>query len=208
MATTSSHYNLYIGEANDNFNPLTQMNQNTRDIDSGMWANKLKSVQTATELKSGTVHALTRNVPDAEMFRFTATSDYTSGDTFTVDGSQVSGVLPNGQPLPTGAYLINSEVLCCLVGTKLTFFIGGGGGGGEDYATTEYVDTAVAGVRQTATAAQQSAVAAGQLAQTANGAATAAQSDIDALTSDIDYIKVVSSLPSSPVARTLYLILE
>lgn len=207
MSTTSSHYNLYIGEANDNFNPLTQMNQNTRDIDSGMWANKLKGIQTATELKNGTVHALTRNVPDAEMFRFTATSDFTAGDTFTVDGVQVSGVLPNGQPLPTGAYLINSEVLCCLVGTKLTFFIGGGGGT-ADYATKDYVDNAVSGVQQTANAAQQSAVAAGQLAQTANATATAAQNDIDALTSDIDYIKVVSSLPSSPAARTLYLILE
>lgn len=207
MATTSSHYNLFIGEASDNFNPLTQMNQNTRDIDSGMWANKLKGVQTATELKSGTVHALTRNVPDAEMFRFTATSDFATGDTFTVDGSQVTGVLPNGQPLPNGAYLINSEVLCCLVGTKLTFFIGGGGGT-DDYATKSYVDNAVAPVQQSATAAQQSAVAAGQIAQTANSAATNAQSDIDALTTDVTAIKVVSSLPSNPVAKTLYLILE
>lgn len=207
MATTSSHYNLFIGEANDNFNPLTQMNQNTRDIDAGMWANKLKSVQTATELKSGTVHALTRNVPDAEMFRFTATSDYATGDTFTVDGSQVTGLLPNGQPLPNGAYLINSEVLCCLVGTKLTFFIGSGGGT-DDYATKGYVDNAVFDVQQTATAAQQSAVAAGQLAQTANSTAISAQNDIDTLTTDVTAIKVVSSLPSSPAAKTLYLILE
>lgn len=36
MATTSAHYSLFIGEVNDTFNPLTQMNQNTRDIDSGM----------------------------------------------------------------------------------------------------------------------------------------------------------------------------
>lgn len=207
MATTSSHYNLFIGEVSDAFNPLTQMNQNTRDIDSGMWANKLKSVQTATELKNGTVHAITRNVPDAEMFRFTATSDFATGDTFTVDGAQVTGVLPNGQPLPNGAYLINSEVLCCLVGTKLTFFIGGGGGT-EDYATTEYVDNSVSAVQQTATAAQQSAVAAGQLAQTANSTATDAQNEIDALTTDVTAIKVVSSLPSNPVAKTLYLILE
>lgn len=207
MSTTSSHYNLFIGEANDNFNPLTQMNQNTRDIDTGMWANKLKSVQTATELKNGTVHALTRNVPDAEMFRFTATSDYATGDTFTVDGSQVTGVLPNGQPLPNGAYLINSEVLCCLVGTKLTFFIGGGGGT-DDYATKGYVDNAVSGVQQIATSAQNSAVAAGQLAQTANSTAISAQNDIDTLTTDVTAIKVVSSLPSSPAAKTLYLILE
>lgn len=207
MSTTSSHYNLFIGEANDNFNPLTQMNQNTHDIDAGMWANKLKSVQTATELKNGTVHALTRNVPDAEMFRFTATSDYATGDTFTVDGSQVTGVLPNGQPLPNGAYLINSEVLCCLVGTKLTFFIGGGGGT-DDYATKGYVDNAVSGVQQIATSAQNSAVAAGQLAQTANSTAISAQNDIDTLTTDVTAIKVVSSLPSSPAAKTLYLILE
>ena len=84
----------------------------------------------------------------------------------------------------------------------------GGGGGTEDYATTEYVDNAVSSVQQTATAAQQSAVAAGQLAQTANNTATAAQNEIDALTTDVTAIKVVASLPSNPVAKTLYLILN
>lgn len=211
MAINTTHFELYKGQTGDTFNPLVQMNGNADKIDAAMWANKLQGVQRANELKSGTVHALTRMVPDAVMFAFTATSDYTAGDTFTVDGQQVSGVLPNGQTLPTGAYLINSEVLCAKQGSKLTFFIGGGGAQpepGEDFATETYVDNAVAGVASQASAAQQAAVAAGQLAQTAQSAADSALSDIDTLTEYVDHIVVVNSLPSNPDSRTLYLVRE
>lgn len=215
MSINTTHYSLYKGQTGDQFNPLVQLNGNADKIDAGMWANKLQGVQRANELKSGTVHALTRMVPDAVMFAFTATSDYTAGDTFTVDGAQVTGVLPNGQALPTGAYLINSEVLCAKQGSKLTFFIGGGGAQpapGEEFATESYVDNAVAGVASQASAAQQAAVAAGQLAQTAQSAANAAQQDVDTLaaglTQNIDAIVVVNSLPSNPDSRTLYLVRE
>ena len=215
MAINTTHFELYKGQTGDTFNPLVQLNGNADKIDAAMWANKLQGVQRATELKSGTVHALTRTVPDAVMFAFTATSDYTAGDTFTVDGEQVTGVLPNGQALPTGAYLINSEVLCAKQGTKLTFFIGGGGAQpapGEEFATKTYVDNAVAGVATQAAAAQQAAVASGQLATAAQGAADTAQQGVDELKSglaqDITTIRVVNALPSNPDAQTLYLIRE
>lgn len=215
MATNTTHFELYKGQTSDQFNPLVQMNGNADKIDAAMWANKLQGVQRANELKSGTVHALTRMVPEAVMFAFTATSDYTAGDTFTVDGAQVTGVLPNGQALPTGAYLINSEVLCAKQGSKLTFFIGGGGAQpapGEEFATKTYVQQEVAGVASQASAAQQAAVAAGQLATSAQSAANTAQNGVDALTAglaqDIDTIRVVNALPSNPDPQTLYLIRE
>lgn len=215
MSTNTTHYSLYKGQTSDQFNPLVQMNGNADKIDAGMWDNKTHAVQRANEIKSGTVHALTRLVPDAAVFAYTATSNYTAGDTFTVDGQQVTGLLPNGQALPTGAYLINSEVLCALQGTKLTFFIGGGGAQpapGEEFATESYVDSAVAGVASQASAAQQAAVAAGQLATSAQSAANTAQQGVDALTSglaqDIDTIRVVNALPSNPDPQTLYLIRE
>lgn len=215
MATNTTHFELYKGQTSDQFNPLVQMNGNSDKIDAAMWANKLQGVQRANELKSGTVHALTRMVPEAVMFAFTATSDYTAGDTFTVDGAQVTGVLPNGQALPTGAYLINSEVLCAKQGSKLTFFIGGGGAQpapGEEFATKTYVQQEVSGVASQASAAQQAAVAAGQLATSAQSAANTAQQGVDALTDglaqDINTIRVVNALPSNPDPRTLYLIRE
>ena len=211
MSINTTHYALYKGQTGDQFNPLVQLNGNADKIDAGMWANKLIGIPSANELKSGTVHALTRSEPNAPFFHFTATSNYTAGDTFTVDGQQVSGLLPNGEALPTGAYLINSEVLACKVGSKVTFFIGGGGAQpapGETFATESYVDNAVGVVATQAGAAQQAAVAAGQLAQTARSAADSALSDIDALTEYVDHIVVVNSLPSNPDSRTLYLVRE
>lgn len=60
------------------------------------------------------------------MFKFTAVSNYTSGDTFTVDGVQVTALLTSGEALGTGAYIIGSEVLCSLKDTLLTVYTQGG----------------------------------------------------------------------------------
>lgn len=118
----TANYELNIAEGSDRYNHLTIDNPNYEKIDTTMKANEDSAVQTATELKSGTVHAITRNKPNASMFRFVATSDYTSGETFTVDGQQVTALLPNGATLGTGAYHINANVLCCLVGTNMTVY--------------------------------------------------------------------------------------
>lgn len=123
---SSEHFNLNIVEGSDKVNLLTQMNPNTEEIDEQMFKNQNAGVQSATELLSGTVHAITRSVPDASMIRFTAVSRFTAGDTFTVDGIQVSALLPSGEQLPDGAFIIGSEVLCVLKGTLLTVFASGG----------------------------------------------------------------------------------
>lgn len=141
----TTNYELNIAEGSDRYNHLTIDNPNYEKIDTTMKENEDSAVQTATELKSGTVHAITRNKPNASMFRFVATSDFTSGETFTVDGQQVTALLPNGATLGTGAYHINANVLCCLVGTNMTVYTVGTaenidattlGGHGVDYFAT------------------------------------------------------------------------
>lgn len=124
--TRTSNYDLIVVEGSDKVNLLTQMNPNTEKIDEVMKTNEKSGVQVATELLSGTVHAITRTVKSASMFKFTAVSNYTSGDTFTVDGVQVTALLTSGEALGTGAYIIGSEVLCSLKDTLLTVYTQGG----------------------------------------------------------------------------------
>lgn len=118
----SEHFNLFLAEGSDIVNPLVQDVQNYESIDAQMFKNQNAGVQNATELKNGTVHTITRNVPDAQFITFTATSNYTAGETFTVDGVQVTALTVSGETLPTGAYVINSQVLCVLKGTLLTVY--------------------------------------------------------------------------------------
>lgn len=119
---TSEYYDLNLVEGTDLVNPLIQDVPNYEKIDEQMYLNSIATIGQAVELKSGTVHAITRENPDASMFRFVATSRYDEGDTFTVDGVQVTGLLTDGTTLADGAYAINANVLCCLVGTVLTLY--------------------------------------------------------------------------------------
>lgn len=127
---TTEHYNLSQYEGPDKVNPLTVDAQNIAKIDNALFGIQNTAIPTAAELKTGTIHALTRNKPDAAMFRFVATAAWAAGDTCTVDGTQVSTLLTNGEALPDGAWVINSNVLCCLVGTVLTVFTSAPSGGG------------------------------------------------------------------------------
>lgn len=122
----STNFNLNLVEGSDLVNPLVQDVPNYEAIDEQMYKNECNSVGIATELKSGTVHALTRTIPNASMFRFKATSNFTAGDTFTVDGIQVSALTPNGETLASNSYIIGSEVLCALRETLLTVYVSGG----------------------------------------------------------------------------------
>lgn len=132
----TSHYKFKQYEGADLFNPLTVEAQNIQDIDAGMYANKTAAVQSATEVKSGTVHAITRSVPGASVIKFVATSDWTAGDTCTVDGVQVTALLTTGETLPTGAWKINASVLAILNGTVLTVFVSAPTGEGGDIDAT------------------------------------------------------------------------
>ena len=83
-------------------------------------------------------------MPGAAVIRFVATSDWTSGDTCTVDGVQVTTLLTTGETLPTGSWKINANVLAILTGTVLTVFTSAptGGGGDIDADTLEGHDAA------------------------------------------------------------------
>lgn len=128
----TTNYNFKQYEGTDIFNPLTVEAQNIQSIDTNMAKNRDAAVQLATEIKSGTVHAITRSTPGANVIRFVATSDWAQGDTCTVDGVQVSTLLTTGETLPGGAWKINANVLAVLNGTVLTVFTSTPSGGGTE----------------------------------------------------------------------------
>lgn len=163
---STTNFGLQTYESDDIVNVMTVDKGNMETIDTQMKSNQLSGVGDATELLSGTVHAITRSVADCPMFRFTATSNYTAGDTFVVDGTQVTALLPSGESLGSGSYIIGSEVLCALRDTLMTVYVSSGVVsvaqdseklGGE---LPDYYATATA-----ATEAQATATAAGVLAQ-------------------------------------------
>ena len=120
--TNTTYYNLNIVEGTDIVNPLTVDNPNYEKIDETMHNNAVAGVTLATEIANATVHAITRENSDCAVIRFIATSQWKAGDTATVDGVPVTALLPSGETLPDGAYVINANVLCILTGTNLTIY--------------------------------------------------------------------------------------
>ena len=116
----TSNYNLNIVEGTDIVNIPVQLNPNFQTIDSEMFKNKQGSTGTATEVVTGTVHAIVRANTDADVFRFTATGNWTSGDTMTVDGGAVTVHLTDGTAPGSGAYVIGAEVVAVINGTLVT----------------------------------------------------------------------------------------
>ena len=119
----TTHYNLTKAEGTDTVNLLTQCYPNFDTIDAAMFANKQGSIGTATEVATGTVHAITRANPDSDVFRFTATSAWAAGDTMTLDGSGVTVHLADGTTPASGAYIIGAEVLGVVNGSLVTLFL-------------------------------------------------------------------------------------
>ena len=119
---TTTYYNLNIVEGTDIVNPLTVDNPNYEKIDETMHNNAVSGVTLATEIANATVHAITRENSECAVIRFIATSNWKAGDTATVDGVPVTVLLPSGETLPDGAYVINANVLCILTGTNLTIY--------------------------------------------------------------------------------------
>ena len=120
--TTTTYYDLNIVEGTDIVNPLTVDNPNYERIDEVMHSNAVSGVTLATEIANATVHAITRENSECAVIRFIATSEWKAGDTATVDGVPVTALLPSGETLPDGAYVINANVLCILTGTNLTVY--------------------------------------------------------------------------------------
>lgn len=120
--TTTTYYDLNIVEGTDIVNPLTVDNPNYEKIDEVMHDNAISGVTLATEIANATVHAISRENSECAVIRFIATSEWKAGDSVTVDGVPVTALLPSGETLPDGAYVINANVLCILTGTNLTVF--------------------------------------------------------------------------------------
>ena len=118
----TTNYNLITVEGTDVVNPLVQMNPNFTDIDSIMKDNADATVARATCTKTGTNHAVTTTNSDAAMQRFTATGNWETGDTMTIDGTSVSVYLPDGTAPQTGCFVINSEVIIAINGTRVTLY--------------------------------------------------------------------------------------
>lgn len=116
----STHYNLNLAEGTDLVNPLTIDVPNYQTIDSTMYTNEQAGVGTATELKTGTIHAITRANQNRNVFKFTASSIFNAGDTFTVDGSTVTALYPDQSSLKDRCFIVGSDVLCLLTGSQLT----------------------------------------------------------------------------------------
>lgn len=119
----TTNYNLLIPEGTDVVNPLTQVNPNFQTIDGAMFANKQASIGTASEVVTGTVHAIIRNNADSDVFRFTATGAWTAGDTMTLDGQSVTVHLSDGTTPATNSYIIGAEVLAMVNGSLVTLAI-------------------------------------------------------------------------------------
>ena len=176
----SERFNLFLVEGSDIVNPLVQDVPNYEVIDEQMFKNQNAGVQNATELKSGTVHAITRSVPDAQFITFTATSNYTAGETFTVDGIQVSALTVSGETLPTGAYVINSQVLCVLKGTLLTVYGVGSEVADNSLALNGHPDTYF-GTKEEVDNAIDTANAANELVKEVNSNLTNVMRKVDVL---------------------------
>lgn len=128
MPTTTTYFNLKKPTGDDLYNHLTIDNPNMDAIDTAMHNNQQAAICTATHSRVGKVHTLTRQGGKSPMFRFVATAAFTEGDTFTVDGQAVTATLPDGSGLSAGAFVINSNVLACLVGTQMTVYTVAGAG--------------------------------------------------------------------------------
>lgn len=120
MATTTTHFGFNIAEGTDVVNLLTQCYPNFTDLDGYLYAIKNTGVTQGTHTKVGTVHQIVLTDSDCTMFKFVATGNYASGDTFTVDGNAVTATAMDGTSLPAGAFVINQSVVGILNGLVLT----------------------------------------------------------------------------------------
>ena len=90
------NYGMTIPASTDTVNLLTQNYPNFSILDTELKNVSNSSITVAVETKVGTVHNLVRSDSDRDVIRFTATSNYNAGDTFTVDGVTVTATTPAG----------------------------------------------------------------------------------------------------------------
>lgn len=121
----TTHYNLQKSEANDIVNGLLPANTNLDKIDTAMFNNLNSGVHNASHTKTGTVHALVRTVTTANFFKFSATDDFRTGDTFTLDGEVITARTQAYAGLPDYAFRTGSEVIAITDHGVLTIYCAG-----------------------------------------------------------------------------------
>ena len=119
---TTANYGFNIVEGTDIVNPLTQLNPNFTALDTDLKDVSDATYDKATCVKSGTNHAVTRTDTDKNLIIFTATGNWETGDTMTIDGSPVSVYLPDGTAALTGSFIINTEVMMIKNGSRVTLY--------------------------------------------------------------------------------------
>ena len=207
----TANFNLNIVEGGDLFNPLTQTNPNFEVIDETMHDNQQSGITVANHSVSGTLHALVRTVAGVAVMRFTATGDYRTGDTFTVDGQPVQARLPDGSGLPDYAFRVNSNVICIQAGGVLTVFVNAAEVDTNAFMlTAQYVGSGAPGKVQNAVNADNATASATAANATNLGGNPstyyAPASQLQPMIQNITSIQVVSQLPSNPSPTGMYLV--
>lgn len=135
---TTTNYGFNIVEGTDMVNPLTQLNPNFTSLDALLKGVADLTVDNATCIKTGTVHAVTRTNTDCDTFKFTATGNWEVGDTMTVDGTLVSVYLADGTAPQDNCFVINTEVIASIQGTRVTLYVNS-----NDASNISFDDTSV-----------------------------------------------------------------
>ena len=121
----TANYNFNVPVGSDVVNPLVQDFPNWSNLDTILRNIANTGIVTATHTKTGTIHTLTFSDTTVPMIRFQATADFSTNDTFTVNGVSVSALTVAGESLPDGAFVIGSMVLCELRDNLLTVYSSG-----------------------------------------------------------------------------------
>ena len=127
----TNNYEFNIVEGNDIVNPLVQLNPNFTKLDTILKAVADSGIGTALQVKSGINHAITKD-DDCAVFKFVATADYRTGDTFSLNGDTVTLRCMDGTVPKDRAFVINQTVECAINGTLLTLIGGAGSVGASD----------------------------------------------------------------------------
>lgn len=163
--STTQYLGLNKPSGNDLVNPLTDTFPNWDIVDESYHELDIRALGRATELVSQGVHAITIIDTDCKTIKWTATANFTAGDTFTVNGIQCNAYLPSGEALGTNAYITGAQVIASLNddNSAMTVYVPQGAVavasdserlGGElpsYYATKSYAD----GIKSTADSASQ-----------------------------------------------------
>lgn len=123
----SANYNFNLPEGTDLVNLLTQLIPNWSSLDTILKGVENQAFTNCTEVTSLGVHAISRTNADGKILKWIATSNFTAGETFTVDGNVVAASTPAGATLATGAYVTGAVIIAALNSDEsaMTVFVSG-----------------------------------------------------------------------------------